>query len=106
VNELPPTTKKYVETFLVRNNVPFKLHKPVIGSTFVFLIDNDLVKFLIHNAATGEHMWGDESFDNIDNNEALAHLLGPRFGDKGGTIKKLFDKIDKHIDMSDNYKNN
>jgi hypothetical protein len=105
LEELPDSTRKYVETFLVHLGVSFKLHKPVIGNTYVFGIDNDLVRFLIHNAASGEHMWGNKDFDNIDNNTALAHLMGSKYGGEE-IVHKLFNKIDTAIDRADNFKNN
>lgn len=105
LEELPDSTRKYVETFLVQLGMSFKLHKPVIGNTYVFSINNDLVRFLIHNAVSGEHMWGDKNFDNIDNNTTLAHLIGSEHGDEEAT-RKLFNKIDTAIGRANNFKNN
>jgi len=92
LDELPESTYEYVDMWLVRQNIAFQLHRPVIGNVFVFKVDGGPVAYLVHNANTAGHMWGDKNFDNLDNNTALAELLSKKTGIKD--LKRLFDMID------------
>ena len=101
LSELPASTREYVQTWLVHFGVKFELHKPVIGDTYVFRLDNDLVHFLIHHSASGSHMWGDANFNNLDNNTVLAHLVTGG-GVAENEIRKLFGAIDRADRFAEN----
>jgi len=102
INELPPSTRKYVETWLLPFGIRPRLHTPVIGHTYVFSVDDDLIKYFIHNTEIGSHMWGDKNFDNISNNEALSHLAQKKYGSDPRMMKRLFGAIDQKLSHLDN----
>ncbi|MFA5766562.1 MAG: hypothetical protein WC919_01395 [Candidatus Paceibacterota bacterium] len=102
IRDLPPNTQKYVEAWLLPFGIQPRIHKPVIGNTYVFAVDDDLIKYFIHNSSIGSHMWGDKNFDNIDNNDALAHLATKKYGGDARAIKRLFSAIDQKMSYEDN----
>jgi hypothetical protein len=101
LGELPASTQKYVKVWLGSFGIPFKLHKPVINHTYLFVVDDNLARYLMHDSLKGSHMWGDKNFDNLDNNTVLAHFAGTKGGNEKA-IRQLFNSVDSALSHLDN----
>jgi len=97
LEELPADIALYISVFVDGTpGVTFQMHRPVIGNTQLLKIEGaPPIKYLF--CFEGSHMWGDEKFDNLSNNVALATLEAKKLGlapEQVETIKELFDQID------------
>lgn len=93
INELPKATTSYFKMFITEHGWSAKLHKPVIDGEYLFQINHPKVRYLAHDSENAGHIWADENFDNLDNNEALIELSGLK-GQNAKMMKKMFDDID------------
>jgi len=92
-SSLPETTRRYYMMWVEGLGHTAKLHKPVREETYVFLLDHPIIKYLLHDAVAGSHMWGDKNFENMDNNLALS-LLGKGGGLGIDMLKDIYDSMD------------
>lgn len=101
LDELPAPTREYVQTWLA-GDIGFKLHKPIIDGVYVFKIDAPPVYFLVHKPAIDAHIWGDASFDDLENNMALAWIVYHRDGRDVSVSKAYFDEYDMKLIAASN----
>ena len=100
ISSLPSSTAEYVSHWLVETNAQFTVARQIVNGVYVFKVDNPVVKYLVHDSKGDRHMWGDENFNNIENNTALVALVSAgnqskilqAYGPDG--LKKIFDSID------------
>ena len=102
LDELPATTREYVQTWLASGDIEFVLHKPIIDGVYVFKIDVPPVYFLVHNPMIDGHIWGDASFDDLENNTALAWIVNYRDGRDVDKSKTWFDAYDRQLIAASN----
>lgn len=95
VDTLPESTKKYLNTWVIFFKRTVELHMPVFENTYVFHIAHPVVKYLICDAISETHMWGDKNFENIDNNMALSLMSASMSsGISPEDLKDIFDHMD------------
>lgn len=78
LDELPETTREYVQYWLVDLNIPFQIQKPVLENVHIFRLAVPPVCFMAHN--TAGHQWLDAQFIQINDVSAVAHVCHAAFG--------------------------
>lgn len=97
IEELPESTRKYIKHILDSGHT-VKLHLPVEGDLYLFLVNSEAVPYFIHHANYSSHMYGDKDFNNIHPNQAISALCCEQYGIPTDSLTKIFDKIDESLD--------
>lgn len=94
-SQISPGSRMYLEMWVTSFGIKCWMHKEPINGVYLIKLDHQKVKYLVLDSNDSTHMWGDISFNNIDNNEALSHIAHIRSHVPADEIRKLFDRIDE-----------
>jgi len=72
---LPPSTRRYIECFLLESDIGYSLCDRVIDGSYLFKLDDPVVGFLHHDSVTEIHMWADRGFTEGLNPSAVFWYL-------------------------------